>query len=216
MIRRCTAGDLVAGAFAELRSPAARPPVVQIALALLLSVTSLSAQTMRGSRIPLAQSSGLRSRQHVFELLLKANPKNADYRERYAELLYRAIQPADAQKLFDEALRHRPEKRARLPRRWPVFWRTITIPRPTIWRTKALEADPKLYQAHELMARSRSRTTTRRKPRAKPTPRWRFSPTRWMPSRSKPQSICWPTSNRPGSRRSAIAARATRRSRISS
>ncbi len=44
------------------------------------------------------------------------------------------------------------------------------------YATKALESDPKLYQAHELMAKIALEDDNQRRPRAKPTPRWRFKP----------------------------------------
>ena len=148
----CTAGDLVAGVLTQLRSPAARPPVVQIVLGLLLCAGLASAQTLQEAE-NLHRNHDDKSAGHVFEQLLKADPKNATYRVRYADLLYQDFNVSDADKLYQEALQLDP-KNARAYLGEARILADEFNPKANELLAKALEYDPKLYEAHELMARA--------------------------------------------------------------
>ncbi len=90
---------------------------------------------------------------HVFEGLLKAEPQNATYKVRYAQLLYERFNLPDAQGLFAEALKIDPKNTTALLGEAQIFADNFD-PRANDLAAKALEADPKLYQAHELMAKA--------------------------------------------------------------
>lgn len=89
---------------------------------------------------------------HVFEALLKAAPQNATYKVRYAQLLYERFNPGDAGNLFADALKIDPKNATALLGEAQIFADNFD-PRANELAAKALEADPKLYQAHELMAK---------------------------------------------------------------
>src|SRR5579863_10781604 len=101
----CSAGDLVTGGFSQIKAPVARPPAVHMAvvLAMVCAATSLAQTTIERAEA-LRQAHDYDNAKVVFEALLKANPKNADYRARYGEMFYERFNPADAQKLYEEAL----------------------------------------------------------------------------------------------------------------
>jgi predicted Zn-dependent protease len=88
----------------------------------------------------------------AFEALVKANPKNADYRVRYGQLFYERFNDAEAQKLYEEALALDP-KNARAMLAEAQILADEFDPKAADLADKALEADPKLYQAREMKAR---------------------------------------------------------------
>jgi tetratricopeptide (TPR) repeat protein len=139
MRRFCTTGDLVTGAFGR------------VIAVLLLSCLSLSAQTIERAEA-LRKAHDYDNAKVVFEALLKANPKNADYRARYGEMFYERFNPADAQKLYEEALGLDP-KNARALMGMAQLAADNYDPKANDFAAKALESDPKFYQAHELMAK---------------------------------------------------------------
>jgi cellulose synthase operon protein C len=87
-----------------------------------------------------------------FEALVKANPKNANVRVRYAQLFYERFNPVDASKLYQEALEIDP-KNAQAMLGLAQIMGDNYDPKANDLAAKALEADPRLYQAHELMAK---------------------------------------------------------------
>jgi cellulose synthase operon protein C len=87
-----------------------------------------------------------------FEALVKANPKNANMRVRYAQLFYERFNPVDASKLYQEALEIDP-KNAQAMLGLAQIMGDNYDPKANDLAAKALEADPRLYQAHELMAK---------------------------------------------------------------
>src|SRR5579863_7647847 len=139
MRRGCSAGDLVAGG------------VSQAIAVLLLCSLSLSAQTIERAEA-LRQAHDYDNAKVVFEALLKANPKNADYRARYGEMFYERFNPVDAQKLYEEALGIDP-KNPRALMGMAQLAADNYDPKANDFAAKAVEADPKFYQAHELMAK---------------------------------------------------------------
>jgi tetratricopeptide (TPR) repeat protein len=87
-----------------------------------------------------------------FKALIAAYPDNADYRVRWGQLFYERFNPDEAGKLYQEALGIDP-KNARALLGMAQLYADNYDAKANDFATKALEADPKLYQAHELMAR---------------------------------------------------------------
>lgn len=112
---------------------------------------ALSAQTLQEAET-LWRNHQDKDAGHVFEQLLKADPQNARYRVRYAELLYQDFNNNDAMSLFEEALKLDP-KNARAMLGEARILADEYNPKSDELASKAIEADPKLYEAHELMAR---------------------------------------------------------------
>jgi len=139
MRRGCSAGDLVAGG------------VSQAIAVLLLCSLSLSAQTLDRAEA-LWHAHDYDGAKAVFEALLKANPKNADYRARYGDMFYERFNPVDAQKLYEEALGIDPKTPRALFGMAQLLADNYDA-KANDYASKALEADPKFYQAHELMAK---------------------------------------------------------------
>jgi tetratricopeptide (TPR) repeat protein len=139
------AASRVCSGVKETRLAAACP------LVLLLCVFSLSGQTIERAEA-LWHAHDYDNAKIVFEALLKANPKNAEYRARYGDMFYERFNPVDAQKLYEEALAI-DVKNARALLGMAQLLGDNYDPKANDYAAKALEADPKLYQAHELMAK---------------------------------------------------------------
>jgi cellulose synthase operon protein C len=133
-----SAGDLVAGGFRYL-------------MVFFLCSLALSAQTIERAEA-LWHAHDYEAAKPVFEALLKANPKNADYRALYGEMFYERFNPTDAEKLYEEALAIDP-KNARALMGMAQLAADSYDAKANDFASKALESDPKLYQAHELMAK---------------------------------------------------------------
>jgi cellulose synthase operon protein C len=131
-----------------VKAPVARPPA---ALLLLVCLTGAFGQTIERAE-QLRQAHDYDNAKVVFEALLKANPKNADYRARYGDMFYERFNPSDAQKLYEEALGIDP-KNPRALMGMAQLAADNYDPKANDFAAKALEADPKYYQAHELMAK---------------------------------------------------------------
>ena len=78
--------------------------------------------------------------------------KNAMYRVRWGLLLHERFNDPDAQKLFEEALQRDP-KNARAFLGLAIVSADGFDSKAVSWAGKAIEADPKLAEAHELLAR---------------------------------------------------------------
>ncbi len=87
-----------------------------------------------------------------FKALTAANPTNADYRVRWGQLFEERFNPEEASKLFQEALAINP-KHARALLGMAELGAMGFDPKAKDSAKKALEEDPKLYEAHELLAR---------------------------------------------------------------
>jgi tetratricopeptide (TPR) repeat protein len=87
-----------------------------------------------------------------FKALVAANPRNADYRVRWGNLFYERFNAEEAGKLYQEALGI-DVKNARALLGMAQLLSDGYDPKANDYAGKALEADPKLYQAHELMAK---------------------------------------------------------------
>jgi tetratricopeptide (TPR) repeat protein len=89
---------------------------------------------------------------NAFEALLKANPKDANVRVRYGDLFAERFNPSEAEKLYQEALELDPNN-AKAHLGLAELYADSFSSKANDEADKALEADPKLYQAHELKAR---------------------------------------------------------------
>jgi tetratricopeptide (TPR) repeat protein len=87
-----------------------------------------------------------------FDALVKAHPDNADYRAQEGELFFERYHPEDASKLFQEALELDPKNTMALLGMANVLADSYSSKAGEA-ADKALEFNPKLYQAHELKAR---------------------------------------------------------------
>ena len=87
-----------------------------------------------------------------FSNLVKLDPKNADLRARWGELFLERYNPADASALFQEALEIDPKNSRALMGMARVLADSYSGKAKEA-ADKALEFNPKLYQADELKAR---------------------------------------------------------------
>jgi len=88
----------------------------------------------------------------AFEALLKAYPANAEYRVRYADLLAERFNATDAEKLYQEALGIDP-KNARAYLGLAELYADSFDHLAEQSALAAVRLDPKLYHAHEILAR---------------------------------------------------------------
>jgi tetratricopeptide (TPR) repeat protein len=118
---------------------------------LLILAAALPAQTLANAEA-LWRSHDYDGAKAAFEALVKANPKNAEYHVRYGDLFYERFNAEEAQKLYEEALTIDPKNAHAMLGEAQIVADNFD-PKANDFATKALEYDPKLYQAHELMAR---------------------------------------------------------------
>jgi tetratricopeptide (TPR) repeat protein len=128
---------------------------MRILLALLLTAAALVAQTPAAT---LDQAESL-WKQHryveandVFRALVAAHPRNAEYRVRWGRLFLERFQPPDAAQLFNEALNIQP-KRADALLGLALVAADGFEAQATHFARQALDADPHLLEAQELLAR---------------------------------------------------------------
>ena len=123
---------------------------------MLLLVLTVSAQTL--SAQTLAQAEALwkarrfKEANEVFKQLEKKEPKNPDYKVRWGRMMMDHAQPTDAEALFSEALEIKKDHAGALLGLALLFAENFDRAPPTS-RKKALESDPKLVEAQELLAR---------------------------------------------------------------
>jgi tetratricopeptide (TPR) repeat protein len=87
-----------------------------------------------------------------FKALVAAHPQNADYRVRWGNLFYERFNATEAGNLYQEALKIDP-KNARALLGMAQLLGDNYDAKANDFAAQALESDPKLYQAHELMAK---------------------------------------------------------------
>jgi len=87
-----------------------------------------------------------------FDALTKANPENAQYKIRYGQFFFERYYSEDAAKLFQEALQIEPKNARALLGLARVLAEGYSS-KASETASKALESDPKLYEADELKAR---------------------------------------------------------------
>ena len=88
----------------------------------------------------------------VFEALVKAHPRNAEYRVRFGQLFLERFNAPEAAKLFNEALEIQPKQADALLGLARVAADGFEA-QATYFAKRALEADPHLVEAQELLAR---------------------------------------------------------------
>jgi tetratricopeptide (TPR) repeat protein len=120
------------------------------ALAALCALT-LSAQTIERAEA-LWKAHDYEGANNAFKALIASQPKNANYRARWGQLFYERFNPGEAQKLYGEALQIDPKHAGALLGMAQIYADQFDA-KANEFAGKALEADPKLYEAHELMAR---------------------------------------------------------------
>jgi tetratricopeptide (TPR) repeat protein len=89
---------------------------------------------------------------NAFKALVAAHPENAEYRVRWGDLFFERFNHGEAEKLYLEALSIDP-KNARAYLGLAQVYEDEFNAKAKEAAEKALAIDPKLYQAHELMAR---------------------------------------------------------------
>jgi cellulose synthase operon protein C len=122
-----------------------------VSLLFLLSI-SLSAQTLDRAE-SLWRAHDYDGANNAFKALIAAQPKNANARVRWGNLFYERFNPGEAQKLYQEALGIDP-KNARALLGMAQLAADNYDAKAGEFAAKALDADPKLFEAHELMART--------------------------------------------------------------
>jgi tetratricopeptide (TPR) repeat protein len=122
-----------------------------IAAASLLAITALSAQTLEQAE-SLWKQHRYKEANDTFRELVAAHPRNAEYRVRWGQLYFARFQPADATKLFNEALEIEPKRADALLGLALVAADSFEMAAQE-YAHKALEADPHLLAAQELLAR---------------------------------------------------------------
>jgi len=123
-----------------------RLPVFLLALSFVLS-----AQTIQRAEA-LWKAQDFEGANNEFKALVTANPNNADYRVRWGQLFEERFNPDDAAKLYQEALAINP-KNAKAMLGLAGIAATNYDPKAKNFAKQALEADPKLFEAHEMLAR---------------------------------------------------------------
>lgn len=118
---------------------------------LLFCSLSLSAQTIQQAEA-LWRAHDYINATKAFDAALAANPKNADYRVRFGQFFFERYHADEAAKLFQEALELDPKNAQAYLGLARVFAQDFN-PAANEAADKALERDPKLYQAHEVKAR---------------------------------------------------------------
>ena len=135
-----------------------RPTIIGLLMAVLCAA-GLAGQTPAQTAGPtLAQAESLwkqhryEEAKNVFEALLAAHPRNAEYRVRFGELFLERFNAPEAAKLFNEALEIQPKRAEALLGLARVAAEGYEA-QASHFAQQALEADPHLVAAQELLAR---------------------------------------------------------------
>ncbi|MES1258414.1 MAG: tetratricopeptide repeat protein [Acidobacteriota bacterium] len=125
-------------------------------LALLVTCCSLSAQTLFAQTLDQAErlwrEQDYQGAVKAFDALLAAHPKDASYRVRFGQFFFERYDAEEAAKLFGEAIEIDP-KNARAHLGLATVLADQFSGKANESADKALELDPKLYEAHALKAR---------------------------------------------------------------
>jgi tetratricopeptide (TPR) repeat protein len=119
--------------------------------AAVLAVAALSAQTLDQAE-SLWKQHRYQEASDAFKGLVDAHPRNAQYRVRWGQLFFERFQSTDAAKLFEEALQIDPQ-RADALLGLALIAADGYEAKATELAQKALECDPHLLAAQELLAR---------------------------------------------------------------
>jgi tetratricopeptide (TPR) repeat protein len=120
-------------------------------LTLLCCTFTLSGQTIERAEA-LWRAHDYEGANNAFKALVAAHPENAGYRVRWGQLFYERFNPGEAGKLYEEALKINPKHAGALLGMAQILGDNFDA-KANDYAAKALEADPKLFEAHELMAR---------------------------------------------------------------
>jgi len=118
---------------------------------LVLCGLSLCAQSLERARA-LWRAHDYDGANNEFRALVKANPKNAAYRVEWGRLFFERFNPAEAANLYNEALGIDPRNAQAYLGLAEVYADEFSAKADQA-AEKALEIDPKLYHAHEILAR---------------------------------------------------------------
>jgi tetratricopeptide (TPR) repeat protein len=118
---------------------------------LLLATAALPAQTLDQAESLRKQHRYVESKD-VFEALIAAHPRNAEYRVRFGRLFLERFNAPEAAKLFNEALEIQPKQADALLGLALVAADGFEA-QATHFARQALDADPHLLEAQELLAR---------------------------------------------------------------
>ena len=146
---------LTAGVLVFAQTPVKRAPQVPQAR---VAPAAPAAQQSAPSGITIGIAEGLwinrdfDGANNAFKALVAEHPDNADYRVRWGRLFFERFNPAEAAKLYLEALEIDP-KNARANLGLADVLADEFNPKALEAADKALELDPKLYQANEIKAR---------------------------------------------------------------
>jgi tetratricopeptide (TPR) repeat protein len=125
--------------------------LLRLGAAMLLLVLTLPAQTLDQAEA-LWKARRFKEANEVFKQLEAKEPKNPDYKVRWGRMMLEHAQPNDAQDLFAEALQIKKDHAGALLGLALVASDNFEARAGDLAR-KALESDPKLVEAQELLAR---------------------------------------------------------------
>lgn len=117
----------------------------------LLLLSACQAQSLQRAEA-LWKAHNYQEANNAFKALVAANPKNPDYRVRWGRLFLERFNPVDAGKLFEEALEIKKDHAGAMLGLALVAAESFEGKAADL-AEKAIEADPKLFEARELLAR---------------------------------------------------------------
>ncbi len=124
---------------------------MRLLLAILCAAAALPAQTIDQAE-SLWKQHRYQEAEHAFESLVAAHPRNAEYRVQMGRLFLERFNATEAAKLFNEALAIQPKQANALLGLALVASQTFEA-QATYFAHQALDADPHLVEAEELLAR---------------------------------------------------------------
>ena len=125
--------------------------IMRLSAVSLLLLSTLAAQTLQQAEA-LWKQRRYQEANEVFRVLIEKNPQNPDYKVRWGRMYLEHWQPADAKDLFNEALELKKDHAGALLGLALVAAEHYEGAAADLAH-KALEADPKLLEAQELLAR---------------------------------------------------------------
>src|ERR1700691_1606130 len=124
---------------------------MRLLLAILYAASALPAQTLAQAESLWKQHRYVES-SDTFRALVAAHPRNAEYRVRWGRLFLERFNAPEASKLFNEALEIQP-KRADALLGMALVAADAFEAQASYFAHQALEADPHMLEAQELLAR---------------------------------------------------------------
>jgi tetratricopeptide (TPR) repeat protein len=134
---------------------------MRLALLLLCCALAAPAQTLDRA-MALWRAQDYDGANNAFKALVAANPKNAEYHYQWGQLFYERFNAEEAQNLYNEALMIDPKHAGALLGTAQILADEYN-PKAEEFAQHALESNPKLYQADELMARMALEDDNRKK-----------------------------------------------------